>query len=128
MCEILVLLEDQVGDNFYANIGLFKRGDVLCCFEDGWQWGSAEYLPPFRIFKLPNLSVSTGRLLVATEQPTDPYRDKRLLRQRMYALDLDHPLLDGSLADEHVLSVVTKKQPHVDPNAIGGSPHEIGPA
>lgn len=127
MCEILVMMEDRIGDNFHADTKLFKRGDVLCVFADGWNWGREELTNPlFRIIKLPKLSVSAGHILVATEQPTDPYHDKRLLRQRMYTLDLAHPLLDGELADHQIHDVIAAKIPVSDPNRIGLPTHEIG--
>lgn len=127
MCEIIVMTEDRIGDDFHKDIKLFKRGDVLCVVADGWNWSQEELTNPlFRIIKLPNLSVSAGRILVATEQPTDPYHDRRLLRQRMYTLNLAHPLLDGELADHQIHHVIAAKIPVPNPNAIGLPTHEIG--
>jgi hypothetical protein len=57
MCELLVVVVvDQVGDDFYKDCMRYKAGDVICCQPDGWLWGKLEIANPnWRIIKFPGV-------------------------------------------------------------------------
>ena len=73
MAEILIFMQDRIGDDVPRNAKLPKRGDVVTVQADGWPWGTAELGDPmFRVVALPGVAVSTLTDLLSWEVPTDP--------------------------------------------------------
>lgn len=145
MCEIALLINDIISEDPINDSKMLKRGDVIEVLEDGANWGRMALTNPnFRMIKLEGISISEAMVLKASEMPTDSLQVSRMLRPRMFTLDLDHPSLIGcqellqddarlipignmikTLADQWIKDRITKPT-LLDPDHLGQVTSRIG--
>ena len=141
MAELLVRVIDKVNEDFYLNLKCTKRGDVIVACPDGWAWGKEEVRDPnYRIFQIPDMTLSEALALCSPEIDINPETPSRTLQRRMAKLDLDNAslptaikdfLADGSrrvaaltvpLAIAEVRALKVVKPTVADPAIFGNSP------
>ena len=99
MCELLVCVKDRgISGNLAVDSHAPQQGDVVSVHEDGWAWGLCELgvamdgnpngnHPFFRVFKLPNVTVSQASVMLAPEVNTDPLNPSPYLQYRAKFFD-----------------------------------------
>lgn len=119
MAELLVFAKDRVNEtDFYKNLRLYKRGDVVVVCPDGWPWGKEELTSPlFRIVSIPSMTVSEASQFVAPEVDTDPLNPSKTLKRRQFKIDLSNASIAASL--KQWLADDTRAVPIVKPSDFG---------
>lgn len=85
-----MVLDKVNQEDFYNNVRLPKRGDVICVVPDGWPWGTRDLSEPhWRILKLPGVPVEDLSYLINHETPSDPQNPPKALQYRGYGLNVD---------------------------------------
>lgn len=138
MAELLLRVVDKTSPDPYRDARLTKRGDVIVVCPDGWNWGLEELASPdWRILRLPALSVSEARALLAEEPETDPTQPSRVRQRRAFRLNLTLPLFaslsqprrpieDLPISLLQFRAAVQRKPALVDPAILGSSSFVIG--
>jgi hypothetical protein len=133
--EILFCIRGKQNTDFYLDIKLPKRGQVIDVQQDGWQWSERELTnPDWRIVRV-SIPRIEAEALKSPEPKASPDHDTRLLRKRGFRLNVDFAslpqgvknfLLDdvrstpiGSITTTRLREIVTAESPVSDPRIIG---------
>lgn len=118
MCEALVMAADQTHPDPYMDVGRYKRGDVVVVCEDGWKWGREELKAPFRVLKLPGVSVSEMQAFLAREPEDDPAQPSLMRQRRAFHINLDHAKAKNGASFADLMAARVKKPKRNDPNVL----------
>lgn len=121
MAEFAIRMVDKVNEDFYLDLGCGKRGDVISVCPDGWNWGTAERVSPYRIVKIPGLVITDAqwaKIALSEREIEGLPESKRTHRKRGWTVDVsgfppgDAPVV---LTKSQALALVRRKPPVVEP-------------
>lgn len=91
MCELLCMNYDKTSTDPETDKKCYKRGMIICCRADGWQWSATELSSAYDIIKLPGINPS--REAVRTLE-TKSVPEVEIEYKRRYKIDLDALTVD----------------------------------